>query len=489
MLLSLLLLLTTTSKYQRLCTMPPPTLHPQRALHAQSLREREAFWLRAAQAIHWHRPPSAAYAAPSSTSSSSQDFLDRDGKTWFPDGQLSTCYNALDRHVYPPPRGPFARPLTASPTTPHLAMDATAAARVAFHHVSPLPFQSESQRYRKVTYGEALEYVQALAGVLRHKGVGKGDVVVIYMPMVPETALAMLACSRLGAVHSVVFGGFASKELAKRIHDSRCKLVLSASCGLEPKGPLEYKPLVDGALRLSEHKPEAGLLWLRRHGIQGHTAPRVAGSEGKRNADSHGLPEWDLDSELELTRSGTGGRAPVYECVPVDSEAPAYLLYTSGTTGAPKGVVRSTGGHAVGLRYSVEHYFGLTSPTDVLHTGSDVGWVVGHSYIVYAPLLLGASTVVFEGKPTLPDAGILWRTISQLGVTHFFTAPTALRAVRGADPEAALMQKDKGVDLSALRMMFLAGERSEASIVEYYRALLKKLAAPGADVVDNYWST
>ena len=299
-------------------------MHPQRAIHAQSLLDRERFWMKAAQTIHWHHPPSKAYGRPqaSSPSSSGNDYLDRDGNTWYPDGMLSTCFNALDRHVYPPP-SPFSPPLTPSPVTPHLAIDEAGSKKVAFHHVSPLPFQTN--KYRQVTYGEALEYVQTLAGVLQHKGVQKGDIVVIYMPMIPETALAMLACSRIGAVHSVVFGGFAAKELAKRIQDSRCKMVISASCGLEPKGALDYKPLVDDALLFSEHKPEAGLLWLRREGIQNHEAARVAGKNGKRNA-KHGLPEWDLAEELQLTREGKEGRSKCWECIPCESEHPAYTV-------------------------------------------------------------------------------------------------------------------------------------------------------------------
>ena len=441
--------------------------------------------MRAASAIHWHKFPSAAYGPPSSgsiTSDSGQgDFLDRDGKCWFPDGELNTCFNALDRHVYRPPTA-FSPPLTPSPLTPHLAPDAAAASRIAFHHVSPLSFQTRP--HRAITYGEALETVQTLAGVLRSLGIGKGDLVVIYMPMLPETAMAMLACTRLGAAHSVVFGGFASKELAKRIQDSRCKLLISASCGLEPKGPLDYKPLVDGALQVSTHKPNAGLLWLRRDGITGHTAARVAG-EGKKAA--HSLPEWDWHGEMDLVRRGVGGRSKCWECVPVASHAPVYTLYTSGTTGAPKGVVRSTGGHAVGTLYSIAHAFGLRSD-DVILTASDLGWVVGHFASLYGPLFRGATTVIFEGKPVLPDAGILWRVVSEFKVTQLFTAPTALRAVRGQDPNAELMQ-GQNVDLKSLRTLFLAGERSEPSLVATYAKLMKDLAAPGAVVVDNFWSS
>lgn len=453
-------------------------IHPQRAVHAQSLEERETFWLRAARDIHWHEPPTVAYGP---LSSSSSPYLDEQRRGWFPGAKLNTCFNALDRHVCPPPHA-GAPPLTPSPLSPHLPIDSRRAEKVAFHHVSPLPFQT--QQYRAITYGQALETVQTISGVLKAKGVRKGDVVTIYMPMIPETALAMLACARIGAIHSVVFGGFAPRELAKRIQDASAKLVIAASCGLEPKGPVAYKPLVDEALRLSTHKPASGLLFLRRHTIKGHTPEEVArpGSAGPG-----GVAEWDWDEECELTRQGKDGRDKCWSCHPVGSEEPVYTLYTSGTTGTPKGVVRLSGGHAVQLRYSVEHTFGMT-PNDTMLCASDLGWVVGHSYILYAPLFLGATTVIFEGKPVTPDAGILWRTISSLGVTHLFTAPTALRAVRGLDPNGAMMRAPM-ISLRTLRTLFLAGERSEPQIVEAYAKLLKELGAPGASVNDNYWST
>lgn len=451
--------------------------HPQILIHRQSVHNKDDFWLRAARAIHWHKPPTVAHGVSSNRNA---PYLDPQGATWFPDAQLNTCFNCLDRHVYTQAHA-SAAPVTASPDTPHLALAPTAR-RVAFHHVSPLSFQT--QNARSITYYELLQQVQIVAGILRHKGVQKGDAVVIYMPMVPETSIAMLACARIGAVHSVVFGGFAPKELAKRIQDSKCKMVIAASCGLEPKGPVDYKPLVDEALRVSEHKPQSGLLFLRRHTIKGHT-PATCASEGKPGPA--GLPEWDWETESKLTADKQGGRSPCWECVPVASEDPIYTIYTSGTTGAPKGVCRLSGGHIVALRYSIEHTFGMT-PSDVMFCASDLGWVVGHSYIHYGPLLLGATSIVFEGKPVLPDAGIWWRICSQYRVTQMFCAPTALRAIVGQDADAQLMRAP-GVDLRSLRTLFLAGERSEPQIVARFERLLKELAAPGAQTNDNFWSS
>lgn len=451
--------------------------HPQVQIHRQSIENRDEFWLKAARSVHWHKPPTVAYGP---TSNANAQYLDPQGHTWFPNGQLNSCYNAVDRWVHAPAHA-SAVPVTVSPDTPHLALAPTAH-RIAFHHVSPLSFQT--QQSRSVTYYELLQQVQIVAGILRHKGVRKGDAVVIYMPMVPETSIAMLACARIGAVHSVVFGGFAPKELAKRIQDSGCKMVIAASCGLEPKGPVDYKPLVDEALKVSKHKPSSGLLFLRRHTIKGHTPAQCARDGGNGPA---GLPEWDWEQEARLTADKVGGRSPCWECVPVASEDPIYTIYTSGTTGAPKGVCRLSGGHLVQLRYSIEHMFGMT-PNDVMFCASDLGWVVGHSYIHYGPLLMGATSIVFEGKPVIPDAGIWWRICSQYKVTQMFCAPTALRAIVGQDADAKLMRAP-GVDLRSLRTLFLAGERSEPQIVAKFERLLKELAAPGAQTNDNFWSS
>ncbi|SCV67911.1 BQ2448_5522 [Microbotryum intermedium] len=392
-----------------------------------------------------------------STSPTLLSFPPTQHPTWFPDGELSTCYNALDRHV-----------------------QAGFGSRPCLHHVSPLPPQTRSSK--SMTYAEVLQEVKVLAGVLRHTlRVKKGDRVIVYMPMVLEGAIAMLAIARIGTIHSVVFGGFAPKELAKRIDDAQPSAIIAASCGLEPKGVLDYSTFVSQALSHSNHK-EARVLMLRREGIKGHQAPEL----GKEN-----YAKWlDWKSEMENVRKG--GKA-VEECVGVKSSDPLYILYTSGTTGMPKGVVRYNGGHAVASRYTMEYTFGLKRE-DTIACFSDYGWVVGHSFCVYSPMLIGCASVIFEGKPILPDAGIFWKTdiSSPLTVveTHkvncVFTAPTALRAIRREDPDAIQMSK---YDLSSLRSLFLAGERSEPSIISRYQALLTQYVAPGAIVNDNYWST
>ena len=377
----------------------------------------EGFWMKAAEAIDWVEKPSKALF---------------DGNAplyeWFCDGKVNTCWNALDRHV-----------------------EAGRGDQVAIIHDSPI---TDSQR--KITYAELLESVSRLAGALRDRGIEKGDRVIIYMPMVPEALTAMLACARLGAIHSVVFGGFAANELAVRIDDASPKAVIAASCGLEPGRVLAYKPLLDGAIDLATHKPEFCVILQREQ----ETAPLIEGRDH----------EWHAFQE---------GAAPA-ECVPVEGSHPAYILYTSGTTGAPKGVVRPTAGHLVALHWSMKNIYNL-DPGDVFWTASDVGWVVGHSYICYGPLIHGNTTVVFEGKPVgTPDAGVFWRVISEHNVRALFTAPTAFRAIKREDPKGEML---KGRDISCLRGLYLAGERADPDTIIWARETL------GVDVYDHWWQT
>ncbi|WP_406691364.1 propionyl-CoA synthetase [Saccharopolyspora sp. ID03-671] len=384
--------------------------------YRRSLTDREGFWLDAATAIEWDREPTRALddsAAP----------LYR----WFPDGELNTCFNALDRHVRDG-RG----------EQPALIWDSAMTGVV-----------------RTWTYRELLDAVARFAGALRAQGVNRGDRVVLYLPMIPEAAIAMLACARIGAVHSVVFGGFAPKELAARIDDARPSVVVAASCGLEPNRVVEYKPIVDEALRLTEHQPGRVIVLQR---------DQARAEMGARDVD------WqDAIADAEPA-----------ECVPVAATDPLYVLYTSGTTGKPKGVVRDNGGHAVALRWSMANIYDI-SPGEVFWTASDVGWVVGHSYIVYAPLLTGATTVVYEGKPVgTPDAGAFWRVIAQHRVKALFTAPTALRAIKRVDPDGSLMAEH---DLSCLETLFLAGERLDP---ETYHWAAQQLGVP---VIDHWWQT
>ena len=390
-----------------------------RATHDRSIRDPEGFWGEAAGLVDWIKKPTRV--------------LD-DGNPpfyrWFPDATLNTCYNALDRHVA---RG--------------------AGDRTALVYDSAVTGVKE-----QFSYARLLEEVAAFGGVLRTLGVAKGDRVVIYMPMIPEAVIAMLACARIGAVHSVVFGGFAPHELAIRIDDARPTAVVSASCGIEPNRVVEYKPFLDKALDLAEHKPAAVVLKQR---------PQVqaAMQEGR---DVH----WDVAMRA--------GRTSPAECVEVAATDPLYVLYTSGTTGKPKGIVRDNGGHAVAMAWSLPHIYGCGAG-DVWWAASDVGWVVGHSYIVYSPLINGATTVLFEGKPVgTPDAGTFWRVIEEYGVKALFTAPTAIRAIKKEDPDARLLA---GYDTSALSTLFLAGERLDP---DTYHWATDKLRIP---VIDNWWQT
>jgi propionyl-CoA synthetase len=385
--------------------------------HAESLANPHAFWARAAEEIEWLRRPRASF-----------DDSQPNRTAWFPGGTLNTCFNALDLHVIAG-RGDQAALLYESPVT----------------GVS-----------RSIGYRELLGEVSRFAGALAGLGVEKGDRVLIYMPMIPEAVVGMLACARIGAIHSVVFGGFASGELAQRIQHAAPKVILSASCGIEPGRVVPYKPLLDGALDKVSEKPQHCVVLQRPE----EKAELVAGR--------------DLDWQ-ELAASASP--AP---CVPVHAGEPLYILYTSGTTGMPKGVVRDNGGHAVALKWSLGNVYDVR-PGDVFWAASDIGWVVGHSYIVYAPLLQGCTTVLYEGKPVgTPDAAAYWRVAAELGVNVLFTAPTALRAIKREDPRGEL---PRGFDLSALRALFLAGERADPDTVAWAEQAL------GIPVIDHWWQT
>ena len=385
--------------------------------YRESLENPRAFWARAADDIEWMRRSRAVFDDS------------RPAKTlWFPGGALNTCYNALDLHCV-----------------------AGRGDQIALVHDSPV-----TGTVRRFSYRELTDEVARFAGALASLGVERGDRVLIYMPMVPEAVIGMLASARLGAVHAVVFGGFASNELAQRIQHAAPRVILSASCGIEPGRVVAYKPLLDRAIEMTSHKPDHCVILQRRE----EPAERVAGR--------------DLDWE-ELARD-----AQPAGCVAVEAKDPLYLLYTSGTTGTPKGVVRDNGGHAVALKWSLRNVYGM-QPGDVFWAASDIGWVVGHSYIVYAPLFLGCTTILYEGKPVgTPDAGAYWRVIAEHGVNALFTAPTALRAVKREDPDAKLI---RDYDLSSLRTLFLAGERADPDTVAWAE---RGLSVP---VIDHWWQT
>ncbi|WP_106745731.1 propionate-CoA ligase PrpE [Yoonia maritima] len=377
----------------------------------------EAFWLEQAKAIDWVTPPTRALNADNAPL-----------YEWFTDAKVNTCYNAVDRHV-----------------------ENGRGEQTAIIYDSPI-----THTKREISYVELRNRVASLAGALRAKGVEKGDRVIIYMPMIPEALEAMLACARLGAIHSVVFGGFAANELAVRIDDAKPKAIIAASCGMEPGRVVHYKPLLDGAIEMADHKPDFTVIFQREQEV----AELIPG----RDYNWHGFQY---------------GVAPA-ECVPVEGNHPAYILYTSGTTGAPKGVVRPTAGHLVALNWTMKNIYNV-DPGDVFWAASDVGWVVGHSYICYAPLIHGNTTIVFEGKPIgTPDAGTFWRVIEEHNVKTFFTAPTALRAVKREDPTGEFL---KDYDLSCLNAIYLAGERADPDTINWTQE------KTGKPVYDHWWQT
>jgi len=385
--------------------------------HRRSLADPEGFWAEAATAIDWEKPWERVLDA-------AQPPFYR----WFQGGRLNTCWNALDRHVE---RG--------------------RAEQTALIYDSPVTGQKQRWTYRALR-----DEVALLAGALAAEGVGPGDRILIYMPMVPEAAMAMLACARIGAIHSVVFGGFAAPELATRIDDAKPKLILSASCGIEPGRTIAYKPLLDRAIELAQWKPQRCFILQR---------PMLAAA---------------LVSGRDRDWREAVGKAVAAPCVAVAATDPLYILYTSGTTGMPKGIVRDNGGHAVALHWSMANIYGV-KPGEVWFTASDVGWVVGHSYIVYAPLIYGCTSVLFEGKPVgTPDAGVYWRVIAEHGAVAMFTAPTAFRAIRREDPEGTHIGK---YDLTKFRTLFLAGERADPPTVEWAERQLK------VPVIDHWWQT
>ena len=387
------------------------------SMHAQSIAEPEVFWQQAAKSIHWDVAPKKVL-----------DDSDKPFYRWFADGKMNTCFNAVDRHVL-----------------------AGRGEQTAIHYISPVTHNEYS-----ISYQSVLAQVKRLAGLMVSLGVEKGDRVVIYMPMVPETAYAMLACARIGAIHSVVFGGFAANELSTRINDAKPKLILSASCGIEPSGVVPYKPLLDDALSQAQHQVDHCIILNRTEYQAQLQSPR------------------DLDWYNSLVG------APDADCVSLDATDPLYVLYTSGTTGQPKGVVRDNGGHAVALAWSMKHIYDI-GVGDVFWAASDVGWVVGHSYIVYGPLLVGATTIMYEGKPIgTPDAGAFWRIIEQKKVRSFFTAPTAIRAIKREDPDGEFI---KQFDLTCLKQMYLAGERCDPDTLNWSQQQL------GKPVIDHWWQT
>jgi propionyl-CoA synthetase len=385
-------------------------------LYKSSIENPEKFWGEAAKDVKWFKPYKKVL------DDSSPPFY-----RWFPEGKINACYNAIDRHVHE-----------------------GNGSRLAIIYDSPITSSKKT-----FTYSEVKKIVSEFAGSLKNSGIQKGDRIIIYMPMIPEAVFAMLACARIGAIHSVVFGGFAANELAARINDSEAKLIISASCGFEPGKTVNYKPLLDEAIKLATTKPKKCIIFQREN-----------------NFAELGPNDISWEDFLKGSKE--------IDCEPMNSNDPAYILYTSGTTGAPKGIVRDVGGHIVALKWSMKNIYNI-NPGDVWWSASDIGWVVGHSYIVYAPLFHGCTTIIYEGKPVgTPDAGSFWRVISEYNVKSLFTAPTAFRAIKKEDPEGKFFKK---YDLSKFEILFLAGERADPDTIKWAENLLKKT------VIDHWWQT
>ena len=386
-------------------------------IYNQSIKNPEEFWENVSNDIFWYKKPKKIL------NKSNAPFF-----KWFEDGVTNTCYNALDHHI-----------------------DQGKGEKIALIYDSPI-----TNKKAKFTFNQLREKVSKFAGALDNQGVNKGDRVIIYMPMIPEAVIAMLACGRIGAIHSVVFGGFASNELANRIDDSKAKVLITASCGYEPGKTVEYKPLVDEALKLAKHKVQKVILFQRK------------GNEVK------------LNKPLELNWDEALSNANNKDCVEMNSNEYAYILYTSGTTGIPKGIVRDIGGHIVALKWTMKNIYNIDE-NDVWWSASDIGWIVGHSYIVYAPLFKGCTTLLFEGKPVgTPDAGVFWRIISEYKIKSLFTAPTAFRAIKKEDPDGKFFSK---YDLSSFKSLFLAGERADPDTIKWAENLLN------VPVIDHWWQT
>tara|TARA_B100000900_G_scaffold2606_1_gene2280 strand:+ start:462 stop:1679 length:1218 start_codon:yes stop_codon:yes gene_type:complete len=386
-------------------------------IYQRSIKNPEEFWKTISEDIFWFQKPTKIL------NKSNPPFY-----KWFEDGKTNTCYNAIDLHV-----------------------QNGLGDKTALIYDSPI-----TGNKAKFTFNELKKRISKFAGALKNQGINKGDRVVIYMPMIPEAVIAMLACGRIGAVHSVVFGGFASNELASRIDDSKAKLLVTASCGFEPGRTVEYRPLVDGAINLAKHKLKKVIFYQRN----GH--------------------EIKLKAPLEISWEESLVNAEDTDCIEMNSTDYSYILYTSGTTGIPKGIVRDTGGHIVALKWTMKNIYNINQD-DVWWSASDIGWIVGHSYIVYAPLFKGCTTLLFEGKPVgTPDAGVFWRVISEYKIKSLFTAPTAFRAIKKEDPDGKFFNK---YDLSSFKSLFLAGERADPDTIKWAENLLK------VPVIDHWWQT